>query len=326
MNTIHFIGYSAVHPSDFLFEMPPTPPGQYTLLLVFTPVQFMLEGQWEEFPPGTAILYAPGQHICYRACRETYQNDWIRFSTDEPLVTQFPLTGVPFPVSDTEYCHLLFKLLTWESSLLSTDSDSLAISNLLQTLFLRLSKDTTRREANPHASQLLRLRKKICNSPQHPWSVHAMAQELHLSAGYLQILYRKMFGVSCMDDVIAGRIRQAREQLAYTEKPVSEIADACGYRNVEHFCRQFRQQTGMTPSAFRRDYSGAASALATSPGRTAQKKETSPEITSETVSYAKNTAPAPFISLSHYNIAGSDIPSDALDPNGNILPPRIPED
>lgn len=326
MNTIHFIGYSAVHTSDFLYELTPAPPDQYTLLLVFTPVQFMLEGQWEEFPAGTSILYAPGQPICYRACRETYQNDWIRFSTDEPLVTQFPLTGVPFSVSDTEYCHLLIKLLTWESSLVSTDSDSLAVSNLLQTLFLRLSKDTARREANPHASQLLRLHKKICNSPQLPWSIHAMAQELHLSAGYLQILYRKMFGVSCMDDVIAGRIQKAREQLAYTEKPVSEVADACGYRNVEHFCRQFRQQTGMTPGAFRRDYSSAFSTRTNTSGRMAQKEEASPDIASENASYTKNTDPAPFISLSHYNIAGSDIPSDALDPNGNILPPRIPED
>lgn len=55
MNIIHFIGYSAVHPSDFLFEMT-NAPGQYTLLLVSTPVQFLLEGQWQEYPAGTAML------------------------------------------------------------------------------------------------------------------------------------------------------------------------------------------------------------------------------------------------------------------------------
>lgn len=96
MNTIHFIGYSAIHPSDFRFEMT-TAPGQYTLLLVSTPVQFLLDGQWQEYPAGTAMLYAPGQAVCYRACGKTYQNDWMRFSSDDPLVTQFPLTGSPFP-------------------------------------------------------------------------------------------------------------------------------------------------------------------------------------------------------------------------------------
>ncbi|MBD5527875.1 MAG: helix-turn-helix transcriptional regulator [Lachnospiraceae bacterium] len=317
MNTIHFVGYSAVHPSDFLFDMT-SGPGQYLLLLVFTPVQFLLDGQWQEYPAGTAMLYAPGQPICYRACQETYQNDWLRFSSDDPLVTQFPLMGTPFPVSDPEYCHLLFKLLTWETSLSSADSD-LTISNLLQALFLRLRQDTFRRESTSHASQLLYLHKKIYNNPQLPWNIRSMAQEMHLSAGYLQILYRKMFGVSCMDDVIAGRIRKAREQLAYTEKPVSEIADDCGYHNVEHFCRQFRQQTGLTPGAFRRSFLRNAAL----PG--AAKRETTSEKFSETVPYPKYAEPTPFISLSHYNVAGPEIPSDAMDSDGNILPPHGPQ-
>jgi len=292
MNTIHFIGYSAIHPSDFCFEMT-TAPGQYILLLVSTPAQFLLGGQWQEYPAGTAMLYAPGQPVCYRACEETYQNDWMHFSSDDPLVTQFPLTGTPFPVSDTAYCHNLLQLLTWEVSLASADSD-LAVSNLLQVLFLRLRQDTALREASPHASRLLQLHKEIYNSPQLPWSIRSMAQRLHLSAGYLQNLYKKMFGVSCMEDVIASRVRLAGEQLAYTEKPVAEIADSCGYHNVEHFCRQFRRQTGFTPGAFRRMALEA------------------PE-------------PAPLIRLPHYNVAGSDMPSNILDAEENIIPPHTPE-
>lgn len=317
MNTIHFIGYSAVHPSAFCFNTT-TAPGQYTLLLVSTPVQFLLDGQWQEYPAGTAILYAPGQPVCYRACRETYQNDWMRFSSDDSLVTQFPLTGVPFPVSDAAYCHNLIKLLTWEASLSSAESD-LIISNLLQTLFLRLRQDTVRGETSVHASRLLQLHKKIYNNPQLPWNIRSMADELHLSAGYLQILYKKMFGVSCMDDVIASRIRMAREQLTYTEKPVAEIADSCGYHNVEHFCRQFRQQTGLTPGAFRRSTLGSLSAPAE------KKKGTAPVISSDTVPYPKCDAPAPFIRPSHYNVAGSDLPSDVLDSEGNIIPPHTDE-
>ncbi len=317
MNTIHFIGYSAVHPPDFRFEMT-TAPGQYTLLLVSTPVQFLLDGQWQEYPAGTAMLYAPGQPICYRACGEAYQNDWMRFSSDDPLVTQFPLTGIPFPVSDTAYCHNLIKLLTWEVSFSSPDS-VLAVSNLLQVLFLRLRQDTSRQETSSHTSQLLHLHKEIYNRPYLPWSIRSMAEQLHLSAGYLQILYKKMFGISCMEDVITSRIRMAREQLTYTEKPVAEIADACGYHNVEHFCRQFRQQTGLTPGAFRH----IASKVSSVPVRT--KKGMAPEISPEAAPYPKYTEPAPFISLSHYNVAGSDMPSDVLDSEGNIIPPHMPE-
>lgn len=313
MNIIHFIGYSAVHPSTFQFEMV-TAPGQYTLLLTATAVQFLLDGQWQEHPAGTAILYAPGQPICYRACQETYQNDWIRFTSDDPLVTQFPLIGIPFPVSDTEYCHHLFKLLTWETSFATTDSD-LAIANLLQVLFLRLRQDTTLGPAAPHASALLHLRKKIYNSPQLPWNIQSMAQELHLSTGYTQILYKQMFHISCMDDVINNRIRLAKEQLIYTEKPIAEIAEACGYRNVEHFCRQFRRQAGITPGAFRRSCAIFSAALAELP-----QKETASESSSETASDYKYTEPAAFISRSHYNVAGPDMPKALFIPEADTSP------
>ena len=295
MNTIHFIGYSAVHPSDFQFEAV-TAPGQYTLLLVTTPVQFLSGGQWLEYPGGTAMLYAPGQAICYRACRDTYQNDWMRFTSDDPLVTQFPLTGVPFPVSDMAYCHNLLKLLTWEASLASADSDPI-ISNLLQALFLRLRRDTARRETSAHTPRLLNLHKKIYNSPHLPWNIRSMADELHLSAGYLQILYKKTFGVSCMDDVITSRIRMAREQ------------------------------SGLPPSAFRRGASARLPGTAGTdrvPPHTPAKK-TSPEDSREDVSFADPSKSASLFGLPHYNVAGSDLPSDVLDSQGNILPPQTPE-
>lgn len=299
MNIIHFIGYSAAHPSTFHFDMV-NAPGQYTLLLVSTPVQFLLDGQWVEYPAGTAMFYAPGQTVSYRACTETYENDWIRFSSEDPLVTQFPMVGVPFPVSDPEYCHHLFMLLTWETSFATADSD-LAISHLLQVLFLRLRQDTAHQEKYPHASALLRLRKEIYNSPQLNWNIQAMAKELHLSNGYLQILYKKMFGTSCMDDVITSRIRLAKEQLTYSEKTISEIAELCGYHNVEHFCRQFRRQTGNTPGAFRRrtlmllDASGDFS-----------QQDASVNAGADTVSVDKSLQPA--VSQPHSNVAGSDMP------------------
>lgn len=302
MNIIHFIGYSAVHPSDFQFEMV-TAPGQYTLLLTATAVQFLLDGKWQEYPAGTSILYAPGQPICYRACQDTYQNDWIRFTSDDPLVTQFPLIGVPFPVSDTDYCHHLFKLLTWETSLTTGNSD-LIISNLLQVLFLRLRQDTALRQAVPHAAALLQLRKKIHNRPHLPWTIQTMAQELHLSTGYTQILYKQFFGISCMDDVIDSRIRMAKEQLAYTEKPVAEIAEHCGYRNVEHFCRQFRQQTGLTPRAFRHDTPNSAMAME----HDSIKNETTPQSSYEAVPAHTYIEPTPYVNRSHQNVAGPDMP------------------
>ena len=249
MNTIHFMGYSAEHPEDFGYDFPLE--DGYLLLLTSTPAEFLVDEHLQEYPANSAILYAPGQKVYYKACGQIYRNDWIRFSSTEAFVTRFPVTGRPFPVSDPEYCHNLFKLLTWESSFSSRDSE-LIISNLLQSLFLKLHQDSSNRQTMPHATELTLLRKRILNNPQLDWNVDQMAKELHISTGHLQLLYKKAFGVTCMDDVISGRIQMAKERLIYTSNTILEISEACGYHNVEHFCRQFRKYAGCSPGSFRK--------------------------------------------------------------------------
>lgn len=62
-----------------------------------------------------------------------------------------------------------------------------------------------------------------------------------------------------MDDVINSRIRLAKEYLMHCTHTVTEIATLCGYNNVEHFCRQFKQVTGYTPSKFRNHAANSSS-------------------------------------------------------------------
>lgn len=294
MLEIDFIGYDGTHPSGFIYGLPQGH-DSYLLLLTSTPAEFYLpkepsetmapkadsvrrdirkdlpqhpvppefrraateplpEGEFRRFPAGTAILYTPGSFVLYRACEETYGNDWLRFRCDEAFIDQLPLKNQPFQVSDAEYCHDLFKLMTWESTMGNTDSGAL-LSHLLNALLLKLAESCFRPAGNPHTQEMLDLRKRIYNNPELPWSVESMAKELHLSCGYLQALYKTMFGSSCMEDVILQRLKRAQDQLISTAKSVREIAEDCGYNNVEHFCRQFRKFLDVSPSRYRREHS-----------------------------------------------------------------------
>ncbi len=109
-------------------------------------------------------------------------------------------------------------------------------------------------EITAHFHALTELRRAIYSDPQHKWRVKDMADRLHLSEGYLQAIYRKTFGVSCMEDVIASRIRAAESLLQYTNKTSLQIAEFCGYGNAEHFCRQFKKLVGKTPGNFENGY------------------------------------------------------------------------
>ena len=118
MTEIEFVGYSAVHPSDFIYDVPNGFTG-YLLLLFDSPSELLIDGRLMRTAANSAILYTPGSRIYYRAAGEEYRNDWIRFRSDHSFVKLFPLTNTPFPVTDPEYCHQLFKLLTWVQNIVS---------------------------------------------------------------------------------------------------------------------------------------------------------------------------------------------------------------
>jgi len=280
MNQIYYVGYDATHPEDFKYNIPD---GLHSYLLVITTTAalFLVDGATLEYPPHTAVLFPPGHPIWYGAAGKVYGNHWLRFGSDESFVCDFPQMAVPFSISDPEYFYNLFELLTWETSqppggprlcknsgIITQSGDSalthhvsgslsedLIISQLLRILFYKLHNELLSTRHTFHDHELLALRRKISASPQYPWNVSEMAKELHISAGHLQLIYKQQFNISCMEDVIQFRLLKAKDLLAYTTQSITEIALQCGYNNTEHFCRQFRQNTGISPGRYRRDAS-----------------------------------------------------------------------
>ena len=249
MPSIHYVEYDAAHPADFVYSIPGGL-NAWLLILTQTPALFEINGEWREYPAHSAVLYPPNHPVHYRACADRYANDWIRFDADESYITESALpVATPFSLPDPGYCHQLFQLLTLENTF-RNDYRELSINHLFQILFNKLC-EASRDTLNPQYYSLLDLRKKLYSNPGHPWTVSSMAEYLHISAGYLQSLYKSTFGISCMEDVIHCRIRLAKEKLGFGRHKVAEVAALCGYANVEHFCRQFRQFTGYSPRAYR---------------------------------------------------------------------------
>ncbi|MBR3629030.1 MAG: substrate-binding domain-containing protein [Oscillospiraceae bacterium] len=100
-------------------------------------------------------------------------------------------------------------------------------------------------------SQLKKLRREIHKAPELAWNLTELAKRLNISRSYVQKLYKEQFGISYMDDLIDARISRAKQLLTTTDLRIQEVAASCGYQNSTHFMRQFREKTGMSPSAFR---------------------------------------------------------------------------
>lgn len=254
MAYIHYVEYNTAHAGNFVLDVPV---GHHWLLVVTkTPAQFWVNGGLKEYPAHSAILYRPQQKVYYRACTEHFVNDWVRFESDEPYIAESPLPfGIPFALSDPEYCQKLFELLVAEHNF-NLDCRESSIDFLLRTLFNKLWESCFQDNITPQYYKLLKLRTAIQSNPGHYWTVAKMADFLRISPGYLQNIYKKTFGIPCMDDVINSRIRMAKEYLIHNAQSISEVASRCGYQNVEHFCRQFKQITGYTPRNYQKHAKG----------------------------------------------------------------------
>jgi AraC-like DNA-binding protein/mannose-6-phosphate isomerase-like protein (cupin superfamily) len=79
-----------------------------------------------------------------------------------------------------------------------------------------------------------------------------IAAQVGMSQSGLSRYFARATGQSFSDTLRQLRLAKARQLLEVTDHSVTEVARSSGYRNLSHFNRQFRAETGMTPSEYRR--------------------------------------------------------------------------
>ena len=89
---------------------------------------------------------------------------------------------------------------------------------------------------------------------QSTLSINEMAKQLHFTPAYLCQVYKQKEGITINAHINNYRIKVAKELLRNKEVKLYEISCRVGYNDPNYFSRQFKKQTGMTPSEFRERY------------------------------------------------------------------------
>jgi AraC family transcriptional regulator len=84
-----------------------------------------------------------------------------------------------------------------------------------------------------------------------PITIEAMAAEAGLSTAHFSRLFKQVLGDSPYQFVTDYRIEQAKKMLRDRERPLIDVALACGFADQPHFGRVFKKLTGATPKEFR---------------------------------------------------------------------------
>jgi len=78
-----------------------------------------------------------------------------------------------------------------------------------------------------------------------------LAKQVNKDYQYLSRLFSNVEGKSIERYHILQKIERAKELIVYGEQNLTEIAYELGYSSQQHFSRQFKKETGLSPSHFK---------------------------------------------------------------------------
>lgn len=220
-----------------------------------------MDGQIIRTRANACILYAPMQPRWFRFPEETPMNFVHLRKEVEPLVEEYdiPLGQVFYPDDPGEIAELYRKIMREFNS--QNPYREELLDGYVRELFIKLSrsihKDPTDLLAGRQdREKLQQLHWDILSHPERKWTVEEMARSVSLSTSRLHALYKQIYGISPVKDVVRGKIEQAKSLLMDSNMPLQIIAEGLGYSNQYHFIRQFKSITGMTPGAYRKKNHG----------------------------------------------------------------------
>ena len=85
-----------------------------------------------------------------------------------------------------------------------------------------------------------------------PITVSELADHLYMSRSHLSTVFKKTYGLDLNKYIHQIKIDKAEDLLKDRSKTITQISGYLGYSSSSHFCRVFKQITGITPNEFRR--------------------------------------------------------------------------
>ncbi|WP_282936525.1 AraC family transcriptional regulator [Paenibacillus sp. RC67] len=125
---------------------------------------------------------------------------------------------------------------------------------LLRSLLMKMIVLIVRQLRSPshsqHGPKIQNALRAMRDYPARNWSVSKLAQLCGYHSSYFTRLFREEVGQNPKHFLISERIRQAKQALLNGER-MDCIAERLGYISIHYFSRNFKKETGVTPSEFK---------------------------------------------------------------------------
>ena len=209
----------------------------------------ILEGKKLLYEPNTYVIIPPGTQHAEKSLTEGNHIICFGFestSEEDALPLVLFKDAAPHPI-----LSLLNKI---EQEIKKANSYyEEIVSALLQEIFF-LSKRTLTNKIFNADSRINMICDYIDNYYTTDIDLNRLAENFFYSYDYLRHLFRKKTGMGLKKYILKKRIDLAK-QLLSKKLPIAEIAKQCGFYSSSHFSSCFIENTGQTPSQYRKFHS-----------------------------------------------------------------------
>ena len=265
------LGYTDI-PSGSVYP-PGQHPAQYTInkdtgrILHEYQIVYITRGKgvfWSEssgtlpIRAGSVFLLFPSVPHRYRPHRKTgWDEHWIGFTGDQAEQLMHKFFTPEKPMIRTGINADLQNLFNEACTLVENESFGFRpviaakVMEIMARVHVLSLGEMVRRPANE------RLIRQTCSllSEQLPerfdFNTHALEHGMSYSS--FRRLFKTFTGLAPNQYLLELKIRKARNLLANTALQVQEIAEECGFESHFYFSRLFKQRTGVSPLAYRKN-------------------------------------------------------------------------
>lgn len=228
----------------------------YTFLHFLNPMDIFVDGKIVRTQPHACILFSPNVPQLF-FWHQNVVHDWMHFdNVEDGFFEKLGIrTETIYYPQHPDFISRITREMENEFYQWSNHKETL-LDLKFQELFIKFSRATQGEFSLPVTRNLTdsfrRLRGEMLLRLNEPWSVAKMAKAVGTSESRFHYIYKTLFGISPINDLINAKINAAKNALLSQNIPVSEISEALGYNNLTHFIRQFKQITGVSPNEYRK--------------------------------------------------------------------------
>jgi AraC-like DNA-binding protein len=214
--------------------------------------------------PGAVVFYNQHQEYSRRAISEVDASDWYTVADDVLFdIVDADSEERPFRAASARVDARTFleQRMLFDALDRGTQLDPASVEETVLRILGRVWPRAPERARSRDADAVERVRELIARDPSRSAPLRALARAVGLSPFQLCRAFRAHTGETMTEYRHSLRLRLALDRLRDRRLDLTTLAFDLGYASHSHFTSVFRRQFGITPSVFRVDCGGSASAF-----------------------------------------------------------------